>query len=220
MTFTEAARQSQVPDRIKVLPFDESRGVHVPWFVVWLDGKPEFRVADAAKREKARRNRLCWVCGQPLARFRTFVIGPMCVLNRISGDPPSHRDCAEYSARVCPFLVNANMRRREGGLPEGVSTHGIMIKRNPGVCVTWTVEGRGYTIEGDGMGGWIYRIADPHSFDWWCRGRKATREEALAAIEAGCPILEDVEKHHPDALREIAELKQHVLESYLPKAIA
>lgn len=28
----------------------------------------------------------------------TFVVGPMCELNRISGEPPSHRECAEFSA--------------------------------------------------------------------------------------------------------------------------
>ena len=37
-----------MPSRIAALPVDE-RGYPVPWFVAWIDGKPEFRCADPAK---------------------------------------------------------------------------------------------------------------------------------------------------------------------------
>src|SRR5262245_17055942 len=102
------------PARVKRLPVDESRGFPTPWFVVWVDpdgqrcepgeGKPEFRLADAAKYSKAIRESLCWVCGDKLGRRVYFVIGPMCTINRRSSDPPCHRDCAVFSAQACPFL--------------------------------------------------------------------------------------------------------------------
>jgi hypothetical protein len=34
----------------------------------------------------------------------SFVVGPMCGINRNSAEPPSHKECAQWSARNCPFL--------------------------------------------------------------------------------------------------------------------
>ena len=39
---------------------------------------------------------------------KAFVIGPMCAVNRvIAPEPPSHRDCGTFSARVLPVPVAA-----------------------------------------------------------------------------------------------------------------
>src|SRR5258708_1131539 len=119
--------QIEVPSRIAVLPKDQ-RGYHVPWFVAWIDGVPDFRVIGGGKLPHAVREKLCWVCGQPLGGFMAFMIGPMCAVNRISSEPPSHRECAVYSARVCPFLSNPEMKRRETNLPPArVEAAGIPI---------------------------------------------------------------------------------------------
>src|SRR5438132_506337 len=83
--------------RISQLPIDDA-GRPVPWFVAWVDGKPEFRVVGPGKREEAYAKRKCWVCGQQLGSYLVFVIGPMCALNRISSEPPSHKDCAIFAA--------------------------------------------------------------------------------------------------------------------------
>lgn len=114
----------QIPDRIKRLPVDH-RDFPVPWFVQWFDdGKPsdfgigtaDFRVIDARKIGVAIRERRCWVCGDRLGVHLAFLIGPMCAVNRVISEPPSHRECAEFSAQTCPFLSRPRMRRNEVAL--------------------------------------------------------------------------------------------------------
>jgi hypothetical protein len=50
-----------MPARMRDLPLDE-RGYPVPWFVAWVDGKPEFRAMDRHKFVTAIREKRCWVC--------------------------------------------------------------------------------------------------------------------------------------------------------------
>src|SRR5215467_3774641 len=93
-----------LPKRMLALPID-GRGYPVPWFVAWIRGEPDFRVIKPGGAEIAYHRNLCWLCGQRLGTYKTFVIGPMCTLNRVSAEPPSHRDCAEFAAKACPFLT-------------------------------------------------------------------------------------------------------------------
>lgn len=81
-----------IPARIQNLPVDPVRKFPVPWFVAWVDGKPEFRAADQRKLVIAIQEKRCWVCGEPLGRFMTFVVGPMCGLNRTSLATKTCRD--------------------------------------------------------------------------------------------------------------------------------
>lgn len=176
------------PERVRRLPVDPERQYPIPWFVAWVDGKPEFRVADAEKFALAVRQRLCWVCGETLGRNMAFVIGPMCSINRISGDPPSHLDCAEFSVKACPFLTKPQMVRRENELPDGVvDAAGCMLPHNPGATLIWVT--RGYSLVPDHKGGRLFGIGDPESVSWWKEGRKATRDEVLEAISRGLPKL-------------------------------
>src|SRR5262249_28082369 len=140
-----------LPERMKRLPVD-ARGFVVPWFVEWFhaDGKPlesvstpiragdypDFRVVDSRKMGLAYRNRLCWVCGGVLGRHLAFTVGPMCIVNRTSGEPPAHRECAIFSAIACPFLSKPAVERRENNLPmpEEIRVHPAMLQRNPGVA--------------------------------------------------------------------------------------
>jgi hypothetical protein len=137
-------------------------------------------------------SRICWVCGIVFQRQepRAFTIGPMCVVNGISAEPPAHHDCAAYSAQVCPFLTTPNMVRRDRHLPPGTADPpGQMIRRNPGVIAVWVV---GYTKprmrrEPDGP---LFEIGRPPLFtEWWARGRAATRAEVLDSMTAGLPAL-------------------------------
>jgi hypothetical protein len=47
----------------------------------------------------------------------------------MSAEPPSHRECAEYAVRACPFLTRPLAVRNERGL-DGFEPAGVMIKRN------------------------------------------------------------------------------------------
>src|SRR5262252_8862699 len=95
----------QIPERMRDLPLDH-RGYPVPWFVSYIDGPdgtkiPEFRAMDTFKFATAIREDRCWVCGWKLGQWKCFVVGPMCGINRVSSEPPSHLECAPWSARNC-----------------------------------------------------------------------------------------------------------------------
>lgn len=179
----------EIPVRIRRLPVDD-RGYPVPWFVAWIDGKPDFRVVDSRKVVQAVRSKLCWVCGETLGTHLAFVIGPMCAINRVSGEPPAHLECAEFSARACPFLTTPKERRREAGMPEGTCFSETGLKRNPGVALVWVT--KSFTsIRGVGSEV-LFRIGDPEKTLWFCEGRIATREEVMRSIDTGLPLLREI----------------------------
>ncbi len=173
------------------LPVDHVGRV-VPWFVAWIAGRPDHRVVRQGAAAEAVRHSCCWLCGDDLEDRRAFVIGPMCSVNRLSAEPPMHPECAAYAVQVCPFLTKPHMRRREAGMPEeAILPSGIMLKRNPGVTLVWTVGRGGYVVErsDDGM---LFRLSDPVDVAWYCRGMAATREEAEASLESGLPKLREL----------------------------
>lgn len=178
------------PGRIAMLHHDK-HGRPVPWFVAWIDGQPDFRVIKPGAIGAAVTARLCWVCGVLFARQepRAFLIGPMCAVNRTSAEPPSHYDCAAYSAMHCPFLATPRMTRRERHLPEGAAEPaGFMIRRNPGVALIWVTRYNGWAPF-RAPGGLLFDIGEPEWVEWYAQGRRATRTEVLASIDSGLPIL-------------------------------
>lgn len=207
-----------LPDRLKNLTID-ARGYPVPWFVDWITGPdgqrvPEFRAMDGRKWRDAIRLRLCWVCGQPLGRWLAFPIGPMCAINRVTAEPPSHRECAEYSIRNCPFLSEPRMVRREEGMPETAhAIGGLAILRNPGVACLWIT--RTYQVIADGRGGYVLTIGEPADVTWWREKRRATRAEVEASIDSGMPsLLAAARVDGPFAVQELGKQAEHAKRLY------
>ena len=193
------------PAAVGRLPVDETRGYPVPWFVAWIAGRPEFRVADGDKLNRAILERRCWVCGEKLNNRVAFTVGPMCTISRISAAPPAHIECAEYSVKVCPFLSRPAMVRREGGLPEEATVAGTMIVRNPGVVAIWTTKSPGFHLLVTPTG-ILFQIQDPVAVSWWREGRAATRAEVQESIESGLPALRDIAaRQGPLAVDELLE---------------
>ena len=203
-----------IPSRIAALPIDPVRKIPVPWFVTWIDGKPEFRGADRRKMVRAVKEKRCWVCGDRLGRHMTFVAGPMCGLNRTSAEPPCHTECARYSARACPFLARPHMVRREGGLDTlgAVPADGHMITRNPGVTLLWTT--LSYSLFGDGAGGTLFRMGEPTALEWFCEGRAATRAEVAESVRTGLPILEEMARQQEGALERLHAMAEAYVSQY------
>jgi hypothetical protein len=170
----------------------------------------DLRVADGGAQRAALTHGLCWVCGFPFTRQedRAFVIGPMCAVNRTSAEPPSHVECATYSAQACPFLSTPRMTRRERHLPEGTSEPGgIMLRRNPGVTLVWVTSYRGWGKRRDPAGGYVFDIGDPRSATWWCEGRPATRAEVEASIDSGLPSLQGMaEDEGPESVAKLERM--------------
>lgn len=177
-----------LPPRIARLPVDE-RGYPVPFFVQWLDGKPDFRIIDSRRMKACKVGGLCWVCGQGLDDTFAFTIGPMCAINRTTQEPPSHLECAEYSVKACPFLTRPHMKRREDEFTEQFEDNvpGMGLKRNPGVTCIWVTNH--YEDFSDGKGGVLIHIGPAHSVSWWREGRTATRDEIMESIGSGIGFL-------------------------------
>ncbi len=194
-----------MPDRIKRLPISDT-GFPIPFFVAWIDGKPDFRVIGPDKLPQAVNRKLCWVCGQPLGQFKAFPIGPMCAITRTISEPPCHLECAEYAVQACPFLANPRMRRNEKNLPpEYQEPAGTMILRNPGATCIWVTKDFRAFRSGTGV---LFQLGDPSSVHWFAEGRKATRAEVQHSIDTGLPLLTaEAEKDGPEG---VAELKRHI----------
>jgi hypothetical protein len=126
--------------------------------------------------------------GQQLGKYVAFTIGPMCAINMTSGEPPSHRYCAEWSAVACPFLSRPHAERRDVGLPTYVP--GTMIGRNPGVTLVWVTQKPGIFFDDKGRP--LFGIGPLESLKWFSRGREATRAEVWDSIETGLPALEEL----------------------------
>lgn len=204
-----------MPPAIARLPRDH-HGRPVPWFVHYVDGVPDFRVIRARGIELAYQHRWCWVCGRPIAaRYKAFVIGPMCAVNRTSAEPPSHKECAVYSALACPFLSTPNMVRRDKHLGAHTDPAGIMISRNPGVALVWvTTRFERFSAPG----GYLFDIGEASQALWFAQGRNATREEVTESMRTGLPqLMEVAEREGPDAVREL-EVAVVRAQVYLPAA--
>lgn len=206
-----------MPARIKRLPISPT-GFPVPWFVHWEDGVPEFRMLGKNKIADAWRRKLCWVCGEPLGRIAAMTLGPMCAINRTISEPPSHRDCAVYSAIACPFLSNPRMRRNSEGLPDHVPPAGMGIERNPGAVAVWMTRGYRPLKAPIGQPGVLFTFDDPTEVLWFAHGRAATRQEVEASIDSGLPELEAIAiQEGRGALQDLRRLRTEVTR-YLPSA--
>lgn len=199
------------PHRMKHLPRDE-RGFVVPWFVAWMDeagepcppgkGTPDFRVIRPGGITMAYAQRLCWLCGQPMLPKipRVFTIGSMCLVNRISAEPPAHWPCANYATKVCPFLTKPRMVRNKKAMPEDASDPGgIMLERNPGVAVLYSTLACRRIDDGSGRS--LFQLGAPESLEFKCEGRDATLPELAESIRTGLPILRQLaEEEGPEAM--------------------
>ena len=193
-----------VPLRMQGRPVD-ARGYPVPWFVAYVNGVPDFRIVDGRKVPLAINESLCWLCGQKLGVYKTFVLGPMCAINRTISEPPSHKACAEFAVKACPFLILPRAKRREANKPEGTTEPaGFALQRNPGAALLWTTKKFKTYRAHAGAEGILIRVGDPESLSWWCEGRAANRAEVARSIECGLPNLEELAKQDgEEAIRDL-----------------
>lgn len=188
--------QIEAPARIRRLRLDH-RGFPVPWFVAWINGQADHRIIDTRKLEPAIKQRLCWTCGEPLGKTFAFVIGPMCAVNRVISEPPSHRECAEYAARACPFLSRPEAHRRTAGMPnvDLAWAAGNGLKRNPGVTCLWITRSyKPFRVPGNSHGnaGILFELGPPIETVWYALGRRASHQEVASALYSGLPALIEV----------------------------
>lgn len=207
-----------LPRGMKTRPID-GKGYPVPFFAgQTADGNYDLRMADQEKFVACVKGNRCWVCGSPLGAHKHFVIGPMCLVNRLSSEPPSHLDCAIFSATACPHLTRPNAKRREANKPaEAKEPAGKMVRDNPGGCVI--MESRNWRVKKAPGGGVLINIGDPvGEVLWYTLGRRASRAEAEALFNRSCGRLRDmtIELDGPEAVAELEPLIERA-RVYLPK---
>lgn len=228
---TETHAMPAMPPRIAKLPRTRIMGMAaapVPWFVTYFkggepcaygEGEPDFRVADTRKLGLAIRAGLCWVCGEKLGAYKAFLIGPMCAVNRVTSEPPNHSECAIFSAQACPFLTRPHMRRNKSELPEETKNPaGIFVERNPGCACVWVTKTFNVFRPHAGGDGILLRLGDPTSVLWFAEGKQATREQVLASIDSGYPLLEREAREDTDpaaAVKALARERERAMQ-YLP----
>ena len=96
----------EVPYRLRKFPL--WKGKYVIHYTVMIDpetAEPNFRVVDDAHRLQCSFRNWCHLCGEPLGRHMCFIGGPNSIKNRTFFDGPMHTDCAQYAAKVCPYLA-------------------------------------------------------------------------------------------------------------------
>jgi hypothetical protein len=174
-----------LPARLARRPVND-RGFPVPWFVSFRDGDWDFVNLDPEKIAIAYRQQTCWLCGEKLGQFKSFVIGPMCSINRVTSEPAQHKDCSEYAVRSCPFLVRPNTKRNTKATMAPGNIPGIHLDHNPGASLIWTTKSYKPIRVDHGV---LFELGDPVDVSWWAHGRKATRAEIDAAIAKGIPRL-------------------------------
>lgn len=191
-----------MPDRIKALP-RAANGYPVPYFVAWLSdgqrtrpgvGVPDFRIVDPEAFLQCVKRERCWICGGQLTKYRGFVLGPMCVVTRVTSEPASHQGCALYAMMVCPFLAHPNRRRNDRPFAsEVVPAAGDHSLDNPGVMALWVTTAAATPFDAErGQPGVLLNVSSPVNVTWWREGRPATRAEVEGALAVAEPKLRAV----------------------------
>lgn len=209
-----------LPDAMAGLPRD-IRGYPIPAFVYFdKQGKEDFRIIKTGWREECHKRHRCWLCGGFMGRRQWFVLGPMCSVTRTTMEPPSHRLCAEFAVKNCPFLTKPMAKRNERGMPpEEHFVDGKMIDRNPGVTIIWeTTSYKPFRVDD----GWLITVGDPVNVTAWREGRHATRDELLDSVISGLPLLHaEAEKQGQPAINELIRTVGHwqlkVLDRWFPE---
>jgi hypothetical protein len=185
--------------------------------VAYVDGVADHRVVDGRKLPLALQEQRCWICGETLGRQYAFLLGPMCIISRTISEPPSHKECAEYAARACPFLTRPHAHRREAGKPEAAQpAAGMALQRNPGVICLWMTRSFHTFPAYAGQQGLLVRVGEATATHWYCAGRDATRAEVLDSLESGLPLLyEEARKGGDEGARALALALGRALQ-YLP----
>lgn len=203
-----------IPDCMAGRPVDR-RGFPVPWFVTVKDenGDWDFAQVEKTRWDAAFEYNRCWVSGEPLGAYKSFVSGPLGVVNLIAGDPPVKKELALWSVKVCPFLSRPLARRSEKDLGDiTVSAHqGFAVNRNPGVTAIYTTKSHARVNSA------VVRMGPLEDITWWCQGRPATRTEVQASLDEGLRIIAGDLSQFNTAQREDFTRRIEAFELLMPK---
>lgn len=124
----------------------------VPFVMLWVDGKPDFRAVDVEKLIECFEGRLCGICGRRLGELAFFIGGDACKRSHLFQDPAMHPGCAWFAASVCPFLNGERRSYSPRPLPRA---EGVVVGERPGFVPenNWMLKTRTRKIQ-------MHRLAD------------------------------------------------------------
>lgn len=165
----------------------DARGYPVPWFVQWIKGEPDFRVVSPKKFQQALRFNNCWICGERLGVRKTFVLGTLNIVNRVTSEPACHIDCARFAAMACPFMLLPKAQYRAANMPQGATRVGEQTMRNPGCVALWTT--KTFKVVPAPENKRLIVVSSPVAVDWYAQGHLATRKQVQVSLDEGLPYL-------------------------------
>jgi hypothetical protein len=122
---------NEIPKELAHLKIDE-RGYVIPFFVAFVDNKPDFRLLSTTKQDLCIDKKLCAICGKKLLdKIYFFLSGPHGLNNRISSDPAMHKVCAEYSLVACPHMYLQKAQRRDVDIEKSVLSETLLTLDKP-----------------------------------------------------------------------------------------
>lgn len=202
-----------LPKEMVGRPIDH-RGYPVPWFVTEKDalGRWDFVHLNPNRIGEAIRFNKCFVSGEKLGKYRCFIVGPMCTINRISSNGPIKPSLAEWVVRSCPFLANPSAKRpgKTEEFTENVGG-GMMATRNPGVSIEWVTDNSSYDSYKR-----LFFLGEPTKIRWWREGRLATLAEAREAFDSGVELLGKIAKEDGEKSMALFNRMVSIAREFLP----
>jgi hypothetical protein len=180
----------------------DKRGYPVPWFVQWIMDEPDFRVVSPRKFQMAVRFGYCWICGERLGARKTFVMGTLNILNRVTSEPACHIDCARFAAVACPFLAIPQAQYREP--PQGATKLAEVTGRNPGVVALWTT--KTFKMVPAGEGKKLIVVSEPVAVEWFAEGKHASRAQVRESLDEGLHLVYRPIAQNPLKLQRIDDI--------------
>lgn len=178
-----------IPKHLRMRPIHN--GIIVPYFVTWYkDGQqvhekapgalPHFPTIDMGRAALCLQRGYCWVCGKMLGTFKTFVTGPAGVIAGLAGEPPMHKECANYAVQVCPFMVHGYDMNTDKPMP-GKFAMNVEL-RNPGLNIVWVCKSFDIQKFDPFTGVMLLKPGPATVVQFWTKGRRATRQEIAERI--------------------------------------
>lgn len=110
--------KAEMPERLARRP--QWRGFPIPYTtMVGSDGVPNFKVTDIVAWEHCVAGHLCALCTEPLDYWCWYLGSIEHYQNENVFDLGMHRECAEYAARVCPYIAYGKAYGNEIGPVKG-----------------------------------------------------------------------------------------------------
>ncbi|MEV0766138.1 hypothetical protein [Nocardia sp. NPDC050435] len=112
------APKAGIPARLHTSPL--SAGMVVPFVTLAHTDRtrPIWGKLDPARVQKAFKDRLCQICGDPLGDPFVVYIRPYDFRTGVAVEAGLHPDCGQYSTAVCPMLAGAMDRHNPNPLTE------------------------------------------------------------------------------------------------------